>query len=47
MEKICDELIEISPDRRDAYFCKGIATGYTSKNIRKSREALKKFYKCN
>ena len=42
---ICDELIEISPDNPNSYICKGIALGYSSKKIRKSREALKNFTK--
>ena len=44
-EKICDELIEISPDNPNSYICKGIALGYSSRKIRKSREALKNFTK--
>ena len=44
-ETICDELIEISPDNPNSYICKGIALGYSSKKIRKSREALKNFTK--
>ena len=44
-EKICDELIEISPDNPNGYVCKGIALGFTSKNKRKSREALRNFTK--
>ena len=44
-ETICDELIEISPENPDSYICKGVALGYSSKKIRKSREALKNFTK--
>ena len=40
MKKICEELIEISPEVPNGYVCKGIALGFTSKNKRKSREAL-------
>ena len=45
MKNICEELIEISPDNSNSYICKGIALGYASKNMRKSREALKNFTK--
>ena len=45
MKKICEELIEISPEVPNGYVCKGIALGFTSKNKRKSREALKSFTK--
>ena len=44
-EKICDELIEISPDNPNGYVCKGISLGFTSKNKRKSREAIRNFTK--
>ena len=44
-EKKCDEIIEISPDLPDGYFCKGSTLGFVSKNKRKSREALKNFTK--
>ena len=44
-EIICDELIEISPANPNSYICKGIALGYSSKKIRKSRAALKNFTK--
>ena len=40
MSKICEELIEISPEAPNGYVCKGIALGFRSKNKRKSREAL-------
>ena len=40
MKKICEELIEISPEVPNGYLCKGIALGFRSKNKRKSREAL-------
>ena len=45
MAKICEELIEMSPEYHNGYVCKGIALGFTSKNKRKSREALKSFTK--
>ena len=44
-EKICDELIEISPDNPNGYVCKGISLGFTGKNKRKSREAIRNFTK--
>ena len=40
MKNICEEIIEISPEVPNGYVCKGIALGFTSKNKRKSREAL-------
>ena len=40
MKKICEEIIEISPEVQNGYVCKGIALGFRSKNKRKSREAL-------
>ena len=45
MTKICNELIEISPDNPNGYVCKGISLGFTSKNKRKSREAIRNFTK--
>ena len=45
MAKICEELIEMSREYHNGYVCKGIALGFTSKNKRKSREALKSFTK--
>ena len=45
MTKICEELLEISPEFDFGYVCKGIALGFVSKNKRKSREALKNFTK--
>ncbi len=45
MKNICEDLIEISPDNPKGYVCKGIALGFTSKNKRKSREALRNFTK--
>ena len=39
MTKICEELIEISPEFDFGYACKGIALGFNSKN-QKKREAL-------
>ena len=44
-EKICDELIEISPDNPIGYLCKGVALGIVPKSERKSKEALKNFTK--
>ena len=43
-EKICDELIEISPDNPNGYVCKGIALGFNREN-QKKREALRNFTK--
>ena len=43
-EKICDELIEISPDNPNGYVCKGIALVSNSKN-KKKREAIRNFTK--
>ena len=45
MTKICEELLEISPEFDFGYVCKGIALGFVSKNKRKSREAIKNFTK--
>ena len=45
MAKICEELIEMSPEYDFGYVCKGIALGFVSKNKRKSRESLKNFTK--
>ena len=45
MKNICEDLVEISPDNPKGYICKGIALGFTSKNKRKSREALRNFTK--
>ena len=45
MKKICEKLIEISPEVPNGYACNGIALGFTSKNKRKSREALTNFTK--
>ena len=44
MTKICEELIEISPELDFGYVCKGIALGFNSKN-KKTREALRNFTK--
>ena len=40
-EKLCDEIIEISPEEELGYLCKGIALGFSGK--RSKREALKNF----
>ena len=45
MKKICEELIEISPENPDGYLCKGVSLGFARKNERQSREALKNFTK--
>ena len=46
MAKICEELIEMSPDIPDGYTCKGIALFWTSKNNSKiKREAINNFTK--
>ena len=45
MKTICEELFEILPEFEFGYLCKGVALGFTSKNKRKSREALKNFTK--
>ena len=42
--KICDELIEISPDNPNSFICKGIALGFNSEN-KKQRKALRNFTK--
>ena len=44
MTKICDELLQISPEFDFGYVCKGIALGFNSKN-QKKREALRNFTK--
>ena len=44
MTKICNELIEISPDNPNGYVCKGIALGFNRENPKK-REALRNFTK--
>ena len=44
MTKICDELLEISPEFDFGYVCKGLALGFNSKN-QKKREALRNFTK--
>ena len=44
MTKICEELIEISPELDFGYVCKGIALGFNNKN-KKKREALRNFTK--
>ena len=44
MTKICDELLEISPEFDTGYVCKGVALGFNSKN-QKKREALRNFTK--
>ena len=45
MKNIGNELIEISPDNPNGYVCKGISLGFTGKNKRKSREAIRNFTK--
>ena len=44
MTKICEELIEISPELDFGYVCKGIALGFNREN-QKKREALRNFTK--
>ena len=44
MTKICNELIEISPDNPNGYICKGLALGFNRENPKK-REALRNFTK--
>ena len=44
MSKICEELIEISPELDFGYVCKGIALGFNREN-QKKREALRNFTK--
>ncbi len=44
MTKICDELLQISPEFDFGYVCKGVALGFNSKN-QKKREALRNFTK--
>ena len=44
MTKICNELIEISPDNPNGYVCKGLALGFNRENPKK-REALRNFTK--
>ena len=44
MTKICDELLQISPEFDTGYVCKGVALGFNSKN-QKKREALRNFTK--
>ena len=44
MTKICNELIEISPDNPNGYVCKGIALGFNRENPKK-RQALRNFTK--
>ena len=44
MTKICNELIEISPDNPNGYVCKGLALGFNMENPKK-REALRNFTK--
>ena len=44
MTKICEELIEISPELDFGYVCKGIALGFNSEN-QKKREAIRNFTK--
>ena len=44
MTKICDELLEISPEFDFGYVCKGVALGFNSEN-QKKREALRNFTK--
>ena len=44
MKKICEELIEISPDNPNGYVCKGLALGFNRENPKK-REALRNFTK--
>ena len=44
MTKICDELLQVSPEFDFGYVCKGVALGFNSKN-QKKREALRNFTK--
>ena len=44
MTKICDELLQISPEFDFGYVCKGVALGFNSEN-QKKREALRNFTK--
>ena len=44
MTKICNELIEISPDNPNGYVCKGVALGLNIEN-QKKREAIRNFTK--
>ena len=44
MTKICDELLEISPEFDFGYVCKGVSLGFNSEN-QKKREAIRNFTK--